>query len=71
MIINESKLMIYIYRANGTMAVCIKTAGAVTGYCTLHVIEALSDWRVHSRVTNNFFSLLLHFRKFVLLIMCM
>ena len=55
MIINESKLMIYIYRANGTMAICIKIAGAATGYCTLHVIEALSDWRVHSQVTNNFF----------------
>ena len=34
--------------ANGTMAICIKTAGAATGYCALHVIEALSDWRVHS-----------------------
>ena len=51
----ESKLMIYIYRANGTMAICIKTAGAATSYCALHVIEALSDWRVHSPVTNNFF----------------
>ena len=47
--------MIYIYRANGTMAICIKTAGAATGYCTLHVIEALSDSRVHLRVTNKLF----------------